>query len=130
MTIWASLSKTSCAIAMLLVAGVLVEGPGAVLRLDAGDLAALAWLAVVVTAAAFVLWYGAVASLGSGRAALLCGIAPMSAAAAGAVTVGHLPGPLVWCGMLVVLGGLALGLAPDAPTPQPLAPAPTRSGLP
>ena len=98
---------------MLLVGGVLVEGPTAALRLDARELAALLWLAVVVTAAAFVLWYGAVAALGSGRAALLCGVAPVSAAAVGAVTTGHVPGPFVWLGIGVVLAGLALGLAPN-----------------
>ncbi len=98
---------------MLLVGGALVEGPTATLRLDARELAALLWLAVVVTAAAFVLWYGAVAALGSGRAALLCGVAPVSAAAVGAVTTGHVPGPFVWLGIVVVLAGLALGLAPS-----------------
>ncbi len=105
---------------MLLVGGVVAEGPTAALRIEPRVAATLLWLAVVVTAAAFVLWYGAVASLGSGRAALLCGVAPVSAALVGAVTTGHVPGPFVWVGIGVVLAGLALGLAPSrARTSQP-----------
>lgn len=101
------------AAAMLLVTGLVAEGPTAALRITGREAAALVWLAVVVTAAAFVLWYGAVASLGSGRAALLCGIAPVSAALVGAVTTGHVPGPYVWLGIGVVLAGLAVGMAPS-----------------
>ena len=55
---WAvSLHTAWIAAVALLVLGVLVEGPGAVARLDADDLLAAVHLAVVVTALAFVLWY-------------------------------------------------------------------------
>lgn len=94
----------------LLVVGVVAEGPTAAGRLTGIQWLALLHLAVPVTAIAFVLWYGAVARLGSARAALLCGIAPVAAALAGIATTGHVPALLVWLGIGVVLGGLALGL--------------------
>ncbi|SFK36250.1 EamA-like transporter family protein [Amycolatopsis sacchari] len=68
--------------------------------------AAIAYLAVLVTAAAFLLWYSTVARLGPGRSGLLTGIAPVAAA----LTGGDLPGPLVWTGIAVVAAGLAVGL--------------------
>lgn len=102
----------------LLVGGIVLEGPTAALHLTGTEMAAAAYLAVVVTAAAFVLWYSAVSALGSGRAALLCGIAPVAAALSGIATTGHVPAPLVWAGIGVVLAGLAVGLR----TPSRLAP--------
>lgn len=97
--------------AIFLVLGVAVEGPGAVARLDAVDWAAIGYLAVLVTAVAFVLWYSAVASLGAGTVGLLTGVAPVSAALTGLVTDGGTPSPMVWAGMLLILCGLAVGLA-------------------
>lgn len=94
----------------LLVVGLVTDGPTAAGRLSGTQLLALLHLAVLVTAVAFVLWYGAVAGLGSARAALLCGVAPVAAALAGIATTGHVPAPLVWLGIAVVLAGLALGL--------------------
>jgi drug/metabolite transporter (DMT)-like permease len=75
-------------------------------RLTGAEWAAVAYLAVLVTAAAFLLWYSTVAKLGPGRSGLLTGIAPVSAAFAG----GQLPGPLVWTGIAAVGAGLAIGL--------------------
>ena len=88
------------------------EGWTAAARLDARDLLAVAFLAALVTAAAFVLWYGAVGALGSDRAGLLTGVAPVSAAVAG--MVGGLATPTlgVWVGIGVVGAGLGLGLVP------------------
>lgn len=87
------------------------EGPKAALRLTATDWSAIAFLAVMVTAAAFLLWYSTVASLGAGTVGLLTGVAPMAAAVVGAALGGRLPGPSVWAGVLVVLAGLATGLS-------------------
>jgi drug/metabolite transporter (DMT)-like permease len=95
---------------MLAVLGGVAEGTGAVARLTPADWAAMAYLAVLVTAVAFLLWYSAVASLGAGRVGLLTGIAPVSAALSGVVTGGRFPSPLVWTGILVVIAGLAGGL--------------------
>jgi drug/metabolite transporter (DMT)-like permease len=86
------------------------EGPGAVLRLDRGDVLAGVYLAVAVTALAFVLWYSCVQTLGAGRAGLLTGVAPIAAAATGVALGGPAPRPLVWVGIACVAAGLALGL--------------------
>lgn len=99
---------------MLAVLGLATEGPGAAASITAAEWAAVGYLAVLVTVLAFLLWYSAVAALGSGRAGLLTGIAPISAAVGGALLGAGVPGIPVWAGMLVVLGGLALGLAPPA----------------
>ncbi len=69
----------------------------------------------VVTAVAFVCWYSSVSALGADRAGLLTGIAPISAALTGILTIGQVPAPLVWLGMLVVICGLAVGFRPNRP---------------
>jgi drug/metabolite transporter (DMT)-like permease len=113
-----SLHAVWIAALLLLVCGVVAEGPGAASRVTQADLAALGYLAVLVTAVAFVLWYSAVAGLGSGRAALLCGVAPVSAAVVGVATTGIVPAPLVWVGIGVVVLGLAVGLGRGPATPR------------
>lgn len=90
-------------------AGLVHDGPAAVARFRPEDWLAVGYLAVI-TAAAFVLWYSAVGRLGAGRAGLLGGVAPIAAAAVGVLLGGPAPRPLVWVGVAVVLGGLALGL--------------------
>jgi drug/metabolite transporter (DMT)-like permease len=99
---------------MLIVLSVLTEGPGAVTRLTAADGAAIGYLAVMVTAVAFIAWYSVVAALGAARAGLLTGIAPVAAALTGVAAGGQAPKPLVWLGMLVVIGALVIGLSPRA----------------
>lgn len=111
-TAWGvSLHSVWIGAAMFLVLGLAAEGPAAVTRLDAADFAAVAYLAVMVTAVAFVLWYSAVGSLGAGLVGLLTGVAPISAALTGIVIAGEIPNATVWVGMLVVVAGLAVGLA-------------------
>ena len=107
---WAvSLHATWIAAVALLALGVTVEGPAAVTRLGAADLAAAVHLAVVVTALAFVLWYSAVGRLGAGRAGLFTGVVPVTAAVGGVLLGGPVPAPTVWLGTLVVAAGLAVG---------------------
>jgi len=96
--------------AMFLVLGLTTEGPRAASELTASDLAAMAYLAVLVTAVAFVLWYSSVGLLGSGRAGLLTGVAPVSAAVTGMAVAGGVPSLSVWAGMAVVVLGLVAGL--------------------
>lgn len=110
-----SVHTTWMAAAAFAVLGVATEGPGAVLRLTATDLAACAYLAVGVTALAFVLWYTSVARLGAGRAGLLTGIAPIAAAATGVALGGPFPSAGVWAGIATVAAGLAFGLTRAAP---------------
>ena len=95
---------------MLAVLGLTTEGAGAAGRLTAADWAAMAYLAVMVTAVAFILWYSTVAALGAGAVGLLTGMAPVSAAVTGIATGGRVPGPAVWVGVAVVVAGLAVGL--------------------
>ncbi len=104
-----SLHSVWMAAVALLGLGMVVEGPFAVSRLDAGDLLATVHLAVVVTALAFVLWYSAVRRLGAGRAGLFTGVVPVTAAVGGVLLGGPLPAPTVWLGTAVVAAGLALG---------------------
>jgi drug/metabolite transporter (DMT)-like permease len=108
---------------MLIVLGGVTEGPAAAARLTAADLAAVAYLAVLVTVVAFVLWYSTVAALGPARAGLLTGIAPVSAALTGMATGSRAPSPLMWAGIGVVMAGLTAGLWSPARPSQPGAPA-------
>ncbi|MGH1562986.1 DMT family transporter [Mumia sp. DW29H23] len=87
-----------------------LEGPTAVVRLSPVAWAAVAYLAVLVTAVAFVLWYATVARVGAASAGLLTGVAPVAAAGIGVFVTGDVPGAFVWVGVAVVAGGLALGL--------------------
>ena len=107
-----SVHATWMGAALFGVCGVLREGPGAVLRLRAGDLLAGAYLAVAVTALAFVLWYTCVTRIGAARAGLLTGIAPVAAAVTGVALGGPAPSVLVCAGVLTVAAGLAAGLTP------------------
>lgn len=88
------------------------EGPAALLALQPRHVAALAYLAVAVTALAFVLWYSTVRHLGAARAGLLTGIAPVAAAGTGVALGGDAPAASVWVGIGVVAAGLVLGLVP------------------
>ena len=124
-----SVHSTWLAAIAFAVGGLTVEGPGAVLRLDAGDLLAAAYLAVAVTAVAFVLWYTCVERLGPGRAGLLTGIAPIAAASVGVALSAPMPRPAVWLGIAVVAAGIALGLRSAATGPT-VAPATAPAGAP
>jgi drug/metabolite transporter (DMT)-like permease len=104
---------------MFSVLTLVTEGPAAVTRLSTADLGAIAYLAVLVTVAAFVLWYGAVAALGPGRVGLLTGIAPVAAALTGMATGSRAPSPLMWAGIGVVLAGLGYGLSSRRDRPVP-----------
>jgi drug/metabolite transporter (DMT)-like permease len=95
---------------MFAVLAAVAEGPSAVPRLTAGDLCAVAYLAVLVTVVAFVAWYSCVVTLGPGKVGLLTGIAPVSAALTGMITASRAPDPLMWAGIAVVLAGLTAGL--------------------
>ena len=98
--------------------GLVREGPAAAWRLRGADWLAILFLAVAVTAVAFVLWYSSVGYLGPGRAGLLTGVAPAAAAVAGVLLGAPAPRPLVWAGIAVVVGGLALGLRAGAGKPR------------
>ncbi len=70
------------AVPQLIVVGLILDGPGNLIRTPTlAEAAALAYLTVVVTAMAFVLWYSAVRTLGVERAGLLSGVLPRQRAA-------------------------------------------------
>jgi drug/metabolite transporter (DMT)-like permease len=98
------------ATAQLTVLAAVTEGPAAATTLRAPHLAAIAYLAVVLTAIAFILWYSAVGRLGTAVAGLLTGVAPVAAAAVGVLLGGPVPGTGVWAGTALVVTGLLLGV--------------------
>jgi drug/metabolite transporter (DMT)-like permease len=109
--------------AMLIVLSGATEGPAAAAQLTAAELAAVAYLAILVTVVAFVLWYSSVAALGPARVGLLTGIAPVSAALTGMATGSRAPSSLMWAGIAVVMAGLAAGLWSPSRLGRPGAPA-------
>jgi drug/metabolite transporter (DMT)-like permease len=99
------------AVPMLLATGLVLDGPGGLVRVPTAEEAlGLAWLAVAVTAIAFVLWYSSVQALGVERTGLLTGVLPVSALVVAALlgtadlTAGRLAGAVL-VGM-----GIAAGL--------------------
>jgi drug/metabolite transporter (DMT)-like permease len=104
---WAAL----LAVPMLLATGLVLDGPGSLLRVPTAEEAlGLAWLAVAVTAIAFVLWYSAVQALGVERTGLLTGVLPVSALVVAALlgSAELTPGRLA--GAVLVGAGIAAGL--------------------
>jgi drug/metabolite transporter (DMT)-like permease len=99
------------AVPMLLATGLVLDGPGGLLRVPtAEETLGLAWLAVAVTAIAFVLWYSSVQALGVERTGLLTGVLPVSALVVAALlgTADLTPGRLA--GAVLVGAGIAAGL--------------------
>ncbi|GAA3783894.1 DMT family transporter [Streptomyces chiangmaiensis] len=99
----------------LCLIGVVVTGQYAVP--DAGQLLALLWLGVVVTACAYVLWFTSVGSIGPERAGLFTSLVPISAVGVTALigtgepTWGHATGAIVV--LLGLLVGLTTSKEPD-----------------
>jgi drug/metabolite transporter (DMT)-like permease len=76
---------------------------------DGGEIAAIAYLAVMTTALAFVLWFSAVARLGADRAGLLVGLMPVAALTVDVALNGHAPTAADVAGTAIVAAGVALG---------------------
>lgn len=103
-------SAYACAFAapLLLLAAVLVgEGWRAP---DQTEAAALAFLALVLTAGMFPVWYAGVHRLTVERAGMFIGLLPVAALAATALFDLRPPPPVQLAGVLVVAAGLTLGL--------------------
>ena len=114
-------STHTCWIATLQLAAIalVIDGTNALPEFGAGEIFAIGYLAVVLTAVAFVLWYTAVERLGSGTAGLFAGLLPVSAAATGLIPGLTTITPAVLGGSVIVGVGIALGLAADrSPGPQ------------
>jgi drug/metabolite transporter (DMT)-like permease len=117
------LSTYVCAMAAggLGVAAVLVDGDQVLPLPSAEDGAAIAHLAVAVTAIVFVAWYSGVQRLGVERAGLFAGLIPVSTLfCAAAIGTGSL-GLVEALGVLVVGAGVSLGVsAPPQPEEEPV----------
>jgi len=74
------------------------------------ELAALVYLAIVVTALAFVAWYAAVGALGAERAGLFAGLVPITALLSGALLGTAIVTPARLVGVVLVGAGIAAGL--------------------
>jgi drug/metabolite transporter (DMT)-like permease len=123
-----SVHTTWLAASMFALLGISTEGWWAAKAFDVGDILAIGYLAVGVTAVAFILWYSCVHWLGAGQAGLLTGIAPIAAAAIGVPVTGAMPGAAVWAGVALIAVGLAAGLgAGSGGTLKPLRDRPIRS---
>ncbi|MEV0670926.1 DMT family transporter [Mycobacterium sp. NPDC050441] len=108
-----SVHTTWMAAAIFGVLALSTEGWCAASYFDTGEILAIGYLAVCVTAVAFVLWYSCVRRLGAGRAGLLTGVAPVAAAVIGIPVTGTLPAAPVWAGIGLIAAGLAFGLGDD-----------------
>ena len=105
-----SVHATWLAAALFAILALGSEGWWAVSAFDLGEVLAIAYLAVGVTAVAFILWYSCVRWLGAARAGLLTGIAPIAAAVIGIPVAGTMPGAGVWAGVALIAVGLVVGL--------------------
>ncbi|CAM3729556.1 hypothetical protein GCM10007368_36750 [Isoptericola cucumis] len=99
------------AVPQLVLLGLLAPGPFLAVP-DGGELVALAYLSVVLTAVAFLLWYTGLARVGPARAGLFAGLVPVAALAASLALGAETASPHAVAGALVVGLGLVLGLAP------------------
>jgi drug/metabolite transporter (DMT)-like permease len=112
---------------MLGLAAFVQDGLGMLRTPSPGELAALAYLAVVLTVVAFILWYTALPALGPARAGLFVGLVPVTAAASQAVLGLGRPSAAEIAGATLVGLGLTFGLraaADDHPKVAPPAPVP------
>jgi drug/metabolite transporter (DMT)-like permease len=105
------------AAAMLVIVALSVEGRGAFRMPTGQELAALLYLALVVTAAAFVLWYSSLMRIPVEKAGLFAGLIPISALiSSAAVDAAHIDflqvAGVVITGVGVVVG---VGQRPSKP---------------
>lgn len=103
-------SAYSCLLAVpVLLAGALILGETAVWRLPSlSEAAALAYLAVFVTVAAFLAWFLGLQRLGVERAGIIVGVLPLATLATTVLMDRHLPPAAATAGVVIVAAGLAL----------------------
>lgn len=106
---------------LLLVSGAVARLAGGppVLRVPTGpQLAALAYLAVAITAVVCIAWYGAMERLGVDRTGLFNGLIPVTSLAAVVLVGTGTITPLRLLGALAVLVGVTVGLTRQRRDPQ------------
>nr|WP_218835708.1 DMT family transporter [Streptomyces sp. TLI_235] len=94
----------------MFAAAALVDGRAALRWPSGSELAALLYLAVLMTCVAFLLWYRALELLGPERAGLFAGLVPVTAALSGAVLGEGVPRTGELLGAVLVGAGVCLGL--------------------
>jgi drug/metabolite transporter (DMT)-like permease len=109
--------SSAMAVPMLFAAGLIVDGTRVLRTPSWGEVAALGYLALVVTAGAFILWYDALGRIGADRAGLFAGLIPVSAVATTMVLGLRTPGMAELAGALLVGSGVAIGLTRSADRP-------------
>ena len=117
-------STRICAIAavMLGLAALAVDGSGAFEMPSWSEAAAIAYLAVVVTAFAFVAWYESIGRLGVERTGLFAGLLPVSTLLIGAAIGVEPVRSLQLLGTVVVGAGLTIGLFGTTARARPMRP--------
>ncbi|GAA1584016.1 DMT family transporter [Kribbella sancticallisti] len=98
---------------MLLALGAVTDRGGLLRTPSAAEAGGFVYLAVVVGAGAFLLWYGALPRLGADRAGLFAGMVPIGAIVTGTALGLGAPSGGELLGVLVVVAGLLIGLAPS-----------------
>lgn len=113
-----ALSTYAClfAVPILAVWSLLVAGPALPLP-DAGQAAALAYMALGVTVFGFLLWYSGLALLGVERAGLFAGVLPVSALACSALLGAAEVTPERLAAVAVVALGITIGVRGGGPRP-------------
>ncbi len=112
--------SAAAAVPMLLAAGLFTDGTSVVRMPTPAEAAGLAYLTLVVTAAAFIVWYDALRRIGADRASLFAGLIPVSAAATTVVLGLRPPHAADVAGALLVGCGVVAGLT-SADRPLPVA---------
>jgi drug/metabolite transporter (DMT)-like permease len=105
----------AAAVPLLLVLGVLADGPGVLRVPTATEAAALVYLGTIVSAAAFLLWYDALGRLGADRAGLFAGVVPLGAIVTTVLLGLGVPTATELGGASLVIVGLVIGLTPSRP---------------
>ncbi|HEY6760031.1 MAG TPA: EamA family transporter [Baekduia sp.] len=99
----------------ILLSPVLLLGDASWLATPAGAATAL-WLGAVPTALAYILFASGLRHLPAGEVATLTLAEPVTAALLGALVLAERPGPTAVAGMVIILAGLAVLAAPNAPS--------------
>jgi drug/metabolite transporter (DMT)-like permease len=100
---------------MLLVAGLVADGPERMLAVPTVDqVLALAYLGAFVTTIGFLVWYDALGRLGADRAGLFAGVMPVASLLTTMVLERRAPHPADVAGAVLVGAGVVVGLGKRA----------------
>lgn len=100
--------------AVLIIAALIVDGPGAAasIMVAPADVVRILYLAVAVAIGANLTWYFALPRLGAAQSGLFYALSPVGAIAASAVLGIGLPAPIILVGLAMVGLGVVIGVWP------------------